>query len=342
MNPNKRIGFSSPGWRGLLFFTLGLSTLSVPAAESAARKPGSYPLGPDSLVQAGVPQGTLEGPLEWHSRIFPGTVRRYWIFVPAQYTADKPACLLVFQDGQRAIRPDGPLRVPQVMANLIHKGDMPVTIGLFVTPGNLSERYPDELPFNQNPDNRSREYDTLSDTYARMLIEEFIPELAKKYHITDQPEGRAIGGTSSGGICAWTVAWERPDQFRKVISMTGSYVSIAYQPARGNQPMVPGGELYPTLIRRNPPKPIRIFLQDGSGDTDFPGRPGAIHGNWFLGNQQMLAALTQSNVNADWLKLEGPRYDVNHVWGDGTHSDQHGGSLLPDILRWLWRDWPQQ
>ena len=323
---------------------------ALPAADqpAAPRQPGEYALGPDSQPQPGVPPGRLEGPFEFHSRIIAGTVRRYWIFVPAQYTDAKPACLLVFQDGQRATNPTGQLRVPQVMENLIHQGAMPVTIGLFITPGNTSEAYPDNLGMS-NPNHRAEEYDALSDAYARMLIEELIPEVAKKYKLTDNPDGRVIGGTSSGAIGAWTVAWERPDQFRKVISLIGSYTSIGYRPARGNQPMVPGGDLYPTLIRKNPIKPIRIFLQDGANDLSniqdthgFAPEWTALsneHGNWFLANQQMLSALEFANASADRRKLAGPRYDLSHVWGDGNHSDKHGGVLLPDILRWMWRDY---
>ncbi|HTL68273.1 MAG TPA: alpha/beta hydrolase-fold protein [Lacunisphaera sp.] len=314
------------------------------------RHPGEYHLTADSLPQAGVTPGRLEGPFEWHSHIIRGTVRRYWVFVPAEYTGDKPACLLVFQDGQRALNPTGPLRVDRVIENLVHKKDIPVTIGLFITPGNLSDHYPDNLGTG-NPNNRAEEYDALSDAYARMLVEELIPELKQKYRITDDPMGRVIGGTSSGAICAWTVAWERPDQFRKVISMIGSFTSIGYRPAHGNQPMVPGGDLYPTLIRRNPPKPIRIFLQDGENDlannAPTPGMPDQwsmnnLYGNWHLANLQMLSALEFANRWADSRKLDGPRYDFAHAWGDGWHSDDHGGAILPDILRWMFRDWPQE
>jgi hypothetical protein len=323
--------------RLLLALLLGAASVTAQEAPSSPRKPGEYTHGPDSLPQPGVPKGRLDGPFEWNSRIIPGTVRRYWIWVPAQYKGDKPACLLVFQDGQRATNPapDASLRVPQVMENLIAKKEMPVTIGLFLTPGNMSEHYPDNLG-QGNPNHRAPEYDALSDAYARMLIEELIPEISKTYKITSDPAGRVIGGTSSGAIAAWTVAWERPDQFRKVISMIGSYTSIGYRPARGNQPMIPGGDLYPGLIRKNPIKPIRIFLQDGSNDLSNE------HGNWFLANQQMLSSLEFANANADNKKDTGPRYDVNHVWGDGNHSDLHGGTILPDILRWMWRDWPKE
>lgn len=309
-----------------------LTCACVAAAQTAtARRPGEYSLTLDSMPQPGVPPGRLEGPLEFHSRIFPGTVRRYWIFVPAQYSSESPANVLVFQDGQRAVASTGALRVPQVMENLIHKHEMPVTLGIFITPGNLSEKYPDSLGMS-NPDHRAAEYDALNDDYARFLIEEMLPEVSKRYRLTEDPQKRAIGGTSSGAICAFTVAWQRPDAFRKVISMIGSYTSIGYRPATATEPMIAGGDLYPTLIRKNPIKPIRIFLQDGSADLDNE------HGNWFLANQQMLAAFEYANANADKQKSAGPRYDVNHVWGgDGAHSDTHGGAILPDILRWLWR-----
>jgi enterochelin esterase-like enzyme len=314
----------------LLLLTCARASTSAAAQSPTARQPGEYALTPDSLPQPGVPRGHLEGPIEFHSRIFAGTVRRYWIFVPAQYSSQSPASVLVFQDGQRATAPTGSLRVPQVMENLIYKHEMPVTIGIFITPGNLSDKYPDNLGMS-NPDNRAAEYDALNDHYARFLIEELLPEVGKRYRLTQDPQQRAIGGTSSGAICAFTVAWQRPDAFRKVISMIGSYTSIGYRPATANEPMVPGGDLYPTLIRKNPIKPIRIFLQDGSADLDNE------HGNWFLANQQMLGAFEYANANADKQKIAGPRYEVNHVWGDGAHSDAHGGAILPDVLRWLWR-----
>jgi 3-keto-disaccharide hydrolase/putative esterase len=299
-------------------------------AKAAMRKPGEYPLMPDSLAQEGVAKGVLEGPFEFHSKIIPGTVRRYWIYVPAQYNRKKPpANVLVFQDGQRATNPEGSLRVPQVMENLIAKGQMPVTIGVFITPGNLSETYPDDLKFS-NPNHRKEEYDALNDSYARFLIEEMLPEVARKYKLTDDPEKRAIGGTSSGAICAFTVAWQRPDYFRRVISMIGSYTSIGYAPATATEPMTPGGDLYPTLIRKNPIKPIRIYLQDGEHDLSNE------HGNWYLANQQMLSAFEYANAKADKDGKLGARYEVKHYWGDGAHSDVNGGTLLPEILKWIW------
>jgi hypothetical protein len=303
-------------------------------AKAAMRRPGEYPLMPDSLPQEGAPKGRLEGPFEFRSKIIPGTVRRYWIFVPAQYNPKFTANVLVFQDGQRATRVDGSLRIPQVMENLIAKKKMPVTIGIFITPGNLSETYPADLDM-RNPNHRRQEYDALDDTYARFLIDEMLPEVEKKYSLTNDPEKRVIGGTSSGAICAFTVAWQRPDYFRHVISMIGSYTSIGYEPAVNGKPMKPGGDLYPTLIRKNPIKPIRIYLQDGAHDLSNE------HGNWFLANQQMLSAFEYANAKADKDGTLGPRYEVRYNWGDGAHSDVHGGALLPEILEWIWEPQPK-
>lgn len=303
-----------------------------PAARAQApRQPGDYPLTADSLVQPRIVHGALEGPFEFRSRILAGTVRRYWVYVPAGYDPARPPNLLVFQDGQRATNPSGSLRIPNVLDNLIARGDIPSTLGVFITPGNLSDHYPDTLGMG-NPDHRAAEYDSLSDAYARFLTEELLPEVARRWRLAADPARRAIGGTSSGAICAFTVAWHRPDAFGNVISMIGSYTSIGYAPATAGHPLIPGGDLYPGLIRKSPIRPIRIFLQDGSNDLDNE------HGNWFLANQQMLAALNWANANAEARHLPGPRYDIAHVWGDGGHSDAHGGSILPDILRWIWRD----
>lgn len=270
----------------------------------------TYPLGTDSLPQDGVPKGKLEGPTLFKSKVLEGTVRQYWVFVPAQYTPDKPACVLVFQDGQRAVNPKGVLRVPQVLENLMARKEMPVTIGIFITPGQRGEEYPGGTG---NPNNRSVEYDSLGDRYARFLIEELLPEVGKTYHLTKDPAGRAIGGASSGAICAFTVAWERPNEFRKVISLIGSFTNLR------------GGHVYPDLVRNHEPKPIRIFLQDGVNDNRNAANPKR---DWYLQNQAMAAALKEKG------------YDMKYVLGEGGHSDDHGGALLPDILRWLWRDYP--
>jgi len=298
------------------------------------RKPGEYPLTIDSFVQPDVKKGELIGPIEFKSAIIPGnTVRRYWIYVPVGYDPKNPPNLLVWQDAQRALPMNLPLRIHVVLDNLIAKKEIPPTLGLFITPGQRdADKYPDNLGTG-NPNNRANEYDALNDTYARMLTEELLPEVAKRYAFTGDPKKRAIGGTSSGAICSFTVAWHKPEAFGNVISFIGSYTSIGYRPATATAPMIPGGDTYPGLIRKSPIRPIRIFLQDGSADLNN------IHGNWFLANQQMLSAMQWANANADASNdtavKGGPRYDVRHEWGDGAHSDAHGGWLLPGILRWM-------
>jgi len=237
---------------------------------------------------------------------------------------------MVFQDGAGCVNMNGTIRVPNVFDNLIHRNEMPVTIGIFINPG----EFRDELNAKGLPRrNRSFEYDTLSDRYTRFLLEEILPEVGKTYRLTSDPEGRAIQGQSSGGICAFTVAWERPDAFRKVVSYIGSFTSIAYRPAQEGRPMQPGGDLYPTLIRKNPIKPLKIFLQDGANDLNNP------HGSWFLANQQMLSALEWANRNADQRKIDGPRYQVHYEWGNAAHSGKHGGAIFPDVMRWMWKDY---
>ena len=227
-----------------------------------------YKLGPDSMCHEAVPKGSVTKDV-WHSKVFPGTVRDYWVYVPAQYDGKKPACVMVFQDGHAYVGETGDFRVPVVFDNLIHKGEMPVTIGIFINPGHFGDAPPKD---HWKASNRSFEYDTLSDQYARFLMDEILPEVGKKYKLTDDPECRAICGISSGGICAFTVAWQRPDTFRKVLSHVGSFTNIR------------GGHVYPALIRSTPNKPIRVFLQDGSNDLDNQ------YGNWWLANQEMAAA----------------------------------------------------
>jgi len=249
----------------------------------------------------------VEGPFVFKSRTFRNTVRQYWVYVPAQHDAAKPAAVMVFQDGHKYVNVEQEYRVPVVFDNLIHKKEMPVTIGIFVNPGHAGEELPAD-PWRGS--NRSQEYDTLSEEYARFLIEEMMPEVSKSYSLTTDPLARGIAGASSGGICAFTVAWERPDYFRKVISHIGSFTNIR------------GGHAYEALIRKSALRPMRIFLQDGSNDLDN------AHGNWPLANQQMAAA----------LKFRG--YDYRFEYGDGAHTHKHGGALLPEALRWLWRDTP--
>src|SRR5712692_672557 len=207
----------------------------------------TYKLGPDSQRQPGVPEGKITK-LRWeHSAVYPNTGYDWWLYVAAQYDGKIPAAIMVLLDGGGYVSETGPVRAPIVFDNLIHAGTMPVTIGVFINPGRVNG----DTSTNYTTAQRSLEYDTVSDQYARFLLEEIIPQVRKTYRITDDPQGWGIGGVSSGGIAAFTVAWQRPDKFRRVVSHVGSFANIR------------GGQAYPDLIRQSPPKPIRVFLQDG-------------------------------------------------------------------------------
>jgi gluconolactonase len=264
-----------------------------------------YKPGPDSMLQAGVPQGDVTHHT-WTSKIFPGTVRDYWVYVPRQYDASKPACVLVCQDGGGFQDRNGGLRLPNVLDNLIAKKEAPVSIAIMINPGVVPAANPNALPRY----NRSYEYDNLSDEYARFLLEEILPEVGKSFNLSKDPNDRAICGLSSGGICAFTVAWERPDAFRRVISFVGSFTNLR------------GGHNYPDFIRKMEPKPIRVFMQDGSNDQDI------YSGSWFIGNNDVAAGLKFA------------RYDYTYIVGTGSHSGSHATAILPDAIRWIWRDYP--
>lgn len=281
-----------------------LSALALAFAPAfAAPQDDQYVLGPDSQVKPGVPQGKVTTHQWTESKIYAGTVRDYAVYVPAQYDKAKPAAVMVFQDGMGMYGEKGQFRAATVFDNLIATGEMPVTIGIFINPG----MFPAAKPGEKGRSNRSFEYDSLGDLYSRFLLDEILPEVCKSYNLTTDPEMRAICGNSSGGICAFTVAWEHPEAFRKVISHIGSFTNIR------------GGNVYPAMIRKAEKKPIRVFLQDGRNDLDNQ------FGNWPLANQDMAAS----------LKFMG--YDYKFVLGEGTHNGKHGASMLPDTLRWLWR-----
>lgn len=298
----KREGRRSAALRHFAAILLG-SALSLPAIAPAADQ---FRPTPDHEVQAGVPQGKVIPLGNFASRLFPGTQRDWWIYVPAQYRPDGTAALMVFQDGQNYLNPKGNWRAPTVFDNLIARGEMPVTLGVFVNPGHDPARGRPKSPTAGS--NRGAEYNSLGDRYARFLVEEVLPAVAQQYPFSSDPERRAIAGSSSGGIAAFTVAWERPDQFRRVFSTVGSFVNLRH------------GHDYPALIRKTERKPLRVYLQDTSGDLDNP------FGNWPLANRQMHAA----------LKYLG--YDVHLEYAEGYgHNSIHGGQIFPAALRWLWR-----
>lgn len=288
-----------------LFFLLGLLVQTYVFAQPAPEK---YPIDSASVEHAGVPKGEILKFTFDQSKIFPGTWREYWVYIPAQYQPGKPACVYVNQDGIQ-------WKAPTVFDNLIFKNEMPVTIGVFVTPGKVLA---DSGTNSLNRFNRSFEYDGLGDAYARFILTEILPEVEKQktkdgraIHLSKSGNDRAIGGSSSGAICAFTAAWEHPEAFSRVFSAIGTYTGLR------------GGDRYPILVRKYEPKPIRIFLQDGANDLNI------YAGDWFKANESMERALTFSG------------YEVEHVWGEGGHSGNHGTAIFPQAMRMLWKDWPK-
>jgi sugar lactone lactonase YvrE/enterochelin esterase-like enzyme len=285
------------------------ASLTLLFATSPAWTQDAYPLGPDSKEQPGVPKGevlkfTLDG-----SKVFPGTTRNVSVYVPKQYDPAKPACVWVNQDGIQH-------KAPVVFDNLIAKGEMPVTIYVAASPGVVKSLNPDQA---LDRFNRSFEYDGLGEAYARFVLEELLPFVeaqktsdGRAIVLSKNGNDRCIGGASSGAICAFTAAWEKPQEFRRVFSTIGTYVGLR------------GGDGYHTLVRKTEPKPLRIFLQDGDRDLNIYG------GDWWMANQTMERALTWAG------------YEVQHVWGTEGHNGKHGDAIFPDAVRWIWKDWPAE
>ena len=296
----------------------------APGSTSSGQAPppnpdAFYSLGPDSLPRDGVPKGDVRGPSIIPSEAYPGTQHTYWVYVPAQYDPAVPAQLMIFNDGQAFKNMEGDLRVPNVLDNLIWRREVPVMLAVFINPGRTPEQ-PEPTPqeWGDRTTNRPAEYNSLDDKYARVIVDELLPALYKEYNISKDPEHHGIGGASSGAIAAFTVAWHRPTHFRKVLSLIGSFVDLR------------GGHAYPDIVRQNEKKPIRIYLQDGRNDNRGRGRAEEGQYNekrdWFVYNVRLMEALRDKG------------YDLNYQWGIGRHSQKHGGMILPDMLRWLWRD----
>ena len=288
--------------------TLALAVLCAAALAAAE----DYSLGPDSQPQPGVPKGAVTKFKLAPGKFYPGTPHNYAIYVPAQYDAAKPAPFMIFLDGSGSLGNN--TRVPVVFDNLIAKHELPALIGIFVDPGVL----PTVSDQAQNRFERVFEYDSLSDRYSRFLLEELIPEIAKKYNLSKDPNDHALSGVSTGAVGAFAAAWNRPDQFHRVLSFIGTYVAMK------------GADGLPALIRKTEPKPIRILLQDGKNDHVVPGFPwGTFYaGSWPINNQVMFEA------------LESAGYDAKLVIGDEGHNMKQGAAIMPDALRWLWRDYP--
>jgi enterochelin esterase family protein len=304
--------------RVTVLFSIGLMLVGV-GGVAAQRAPGGpprpsefdafYTLGPDSLPREGVLKGEVRGPFKLPSTAFPGVEHSYWVYVPAQYDPSREAGLMVFNDGGTYLKADGFYRAQNVLDNLIYRGDIPVMIGAFIDPG---------VQAADGKSIRQDEYDALGDRYSKVIVSELLPALSRDYSISKDPERHGIAGWSSGAIAAFTVAWERPDQFHKVLSGIGTYVDLK------------GGHVYPEKVLASEKKPIRIFMVDGRNDNRGTNDKGEYdpHRDWFLQNVRLMEALTKKG------------YDVNYSWGMGVHSHNMGGAMLPEMMRWLWRDQP--
>ena len=288
-------------------------------APAAPNPDAFYKLGPDSLEQEGVPKGQIRGPFTLQSNAYPGTQHTYWVYVPAQYNSSTPASLMIFNDGQAFIAPTGNLRAFNVLDNLIYRREVPVMIAVFINPGRRPDQ-PEPTPQNwgDRDTNRPTEYNSLDDRYPRVIVDELMPVLYKEYNISKDPEQHGIGGASSGAIAAFTVAWERTNDFRKVLSIVGSFTNIR------------GGHAYSDIVLKSEKKPIRIFLQDGRNDNRALNANGTYDQtrDWFYQNVRLMEALTKKG------------YEVNYAWGMNRHGQAMGGAIMPEMMRWLWRDQP--
>jgi len=301
----------------------GTNATNAVAGRGAGRRGGNqapnsndtfYALGPDSKPMNGVSKGHFVGPTTIPSQVFPGTTHTYFVYVPAQYDPAKPTALMIFNDGPAMMAEPGSVQGQNVLDNLIFRREIPVMLGVFISPGKRPDQpEPTAKDWGDRTSNRPDEYNPPTDKYGRVVIEELMPALKKDYNISPDPELHGIMGASSGGCAAFAVAWFFPNDFHKVITIVGSFTSIR------------GEFIYPELVAQSEKKPIRIFMQDGRNDNRRPGNP---NGDWFYQNVRLMNALTKKG------------YEVNYSWGMGNHGQAQGGAIFPEMMRWLWRDQP--
>jgi enterochelin esterase family protein len=261
--------------------------------------------GPESYEQAGVPKGTVTAMAMHESKIYPGMRSEYWVYAPAQVDAAKAAPVMIWQDGQNYAKREANNRLQIQIDNLTHAKRIPAMVHVFIRPGMVGERAM-----------RSVQYDTYNDTYARFLLEEILVEVGKKWSLRKDGYSRAIGGESSGGICAFNAAWWRPEEFARVYSRIGSFTSIQWKPGE-----LDGGNIFPFAVRKQPKRNIRVYLSDGAEDLENR------HGSWPLQNIQM----------ANSLKMA--EYDFQFRWGTNAHDAGLRDAEAPLALEWLWRDY---
>ncbi len=277
---------------------------SMLAVATAFAQPANF--GPDSQPQPNVAKGTLTKAVLAPGKIYPGVPHDYQVYVSAKVDAAKPAPYMIFLDGN-GYAGDG-MRVPVVLDNLIAKGELPPMVAIFIQPGQLAPTKPDTQLARVS---RDWEYDDVRPNFSRFLVEELIPEVAKKVNLSTNPDDHAIGGTSTGAVGAFMAAWSRPEVFHRVLYFIGTFVDMR------------GANQVPFWIRKTEPRPLRIFLHDGTADID------SYAGNWPLQNQSMDAAMNFSGYDHKFVLYPGE-----------AHSTRLASEVMPDIMRWLWRGYP--
>ena len=277
---------------------------SIGTYDVAGYNPDSYPL-------PGVARGTISEKKTLTSRVYPGMKADYWIYVNAGADTTRGAPLMIWQDGETIVGNNDllRLRLQIVSDNLVHKKLIPPMVHVLIAPGSGGEAEGTRM--------RSIQYDTVSYRYGKYLLEEILPEVEKTHKLRSDAYSRAIAGASSGAICAFNVAWYRPDQFSRVLSHIGSYVPLQWKPDLHQD----GGYIVSHRVRRESRKNLRVWLSDGTDDNE------GNNGSWPLNNILL----------ANSLKLKG--YDFHFRFGEGMHAIAQGALDLPESLVWLWRDY---
>lgn len=267
---------------------------------------GIYSLGEDSKEHEGVPKGELVDFNITSEKIYPGSFHVCKLYIPADYDSGRPYPYMVFLDGVRIyLQPNVNANI--VLDNLIYEKRIPSMLAVFLDPGDHGDGEPYYGGGFSGPvSNRSREYDSIDDEFIRFLLEEVLPKVSEKYNLSSKAADHCICGSSTAANGAFNAAWLRPDVFSKVICHVGNFTPVR----GGNQP---------DRIRKNYPKPLRIFLQDGENDLN------CMMGDLVLANKEMASA------------LEYRGYDYKYVLGKGGHSLEHAGAILPETLEWIWR-----
>jgi len=305
------------------FYQVGGKILGDKRFDTAA-------FGRDSYPQPGVPRGKLSAQMVLESQVYRGWKVSYWVYAPPGVDPAVPAPFMLWQDGHRFVFPGNPYRLLTVVENLVHQNKIPAIVLVFIAPGYIGDFDNSAYVPNANVNRmRSILYDTVNDDYNKMVLGEILPSVEKLYKLRTDDYSRASGGQSSGGICAFNMAWWRPDAFSRVLSRIGSFAALQWRHGQENPngrfgldnptDILDSGQTYPVLVRFRERKNIRVWLQDGNHDQEIP------PGSWPLQNIQL----------ANSLKMR--EYDFHFSFGNAQHNTAHGDAELPEAMAWLWR-----